>query len=318
MSIGIKREGRKAEQKLISGWHNDKTQNYLDTLLRRTLGAPESVDTHTFPDYFTLRDLERMGNFRVRFTDNLLQHLRVMKHRDDWFRPTVYIFQHANVLKKLSESGPTDDFKKLAKEGLMTMALLMPPDQRPWFDSAIWLNERLDGEQMIDRTIGTQWRSYPSHRSHQASNYDYWQRRLLILEEEFNNASPSRIRAWWYDARKGRDWALLWVQLCGFGFAIAAFLLAAVSTLVAALQAVEANRYAQQANTLALLANEYASNASTLDANQADPMTTFTTILVTGVTNFISTNVNQINYNQATPAVGAREAMAVITAEPSL
>lgn len=216
------------------------------------------------------------------------------------------------------KSGPTDHFKKLAKEALMTMALLIPPDQRPWIDNARWLNEKLDGEQMIDRTIGTQWRSYPSHRSHQASNYDYWQKRLLILEEEFNNVSPSRIRAWWYDARKGRDWALLWVQLCGFGFAIAAFLLAAVSTLVAALQAVEANRYAQQANTLASLANEYASNASTSDANQADPMTTFTTILVTGVTNFISTNVNQVNYNQATPAVGAREAMAVITAEPSL
>jgi hypothetical protein len=138
------------------------------------------------------------------------------------------------------------------------------------------------------------------------------------LEEEFNNVSLSRIRVWWYDARKARGWALLLVQLCGFAFPIAAFVLAAVSTLVAALQALEANRYAQQANALPSLANEYASNASASDANQEDPMTTFTTILVTGVTNLISTNVNQINYNQPTPAVGAREAIAVFTAEPSL
>lgn len=91
------------EAKNTLGCSLGSAQRYLDASLRRILGAPKPVDTHTFPDYFTLRDLERMGNFNVRFTDNLLQHLRVVKHRHDWFRPTVYIFQHANILKTLSE-----------------------------------------------------------------------------------------------------------------------------------------------------------------------------------------------------------------------
>lgn len=206
------------------------------------------------------------------------------------------------------------------------MALLIPQNQNQvtpgWFDGAIRRNEREDGKDVVDKQIGTQWETYPSHRTRRVSNYYYWHNRLLILEEEFNNVSTWSLKSWWYDGRKGRVWVSFWIEICGFTLAMLALVLAVASTFVAALQAVEANRYAQEANTLASLANEYASNANTSDAaNTGDPTTTFTTILLAGTTNFISTNVNQINnhgraLSECTPVVGARELVAAVTSEP--
>ncbi len=57
----------------------------------------------SFAGFFTLRDLDRMGRFHIRWTNNILEHLRVSRHRDDHFRPTLYMFQQARALDKLTE-----------------------------------------------------------------------------------------------------------------------------------------------------------------------------------------------------------------------
>lgn len=85
------------------GWCLESVQQYLHVAIREILGESEhGFDDRMFPAYFTLGDLEYMGNFNIVFTDNLLQHLRVVKQRDKFFKPTVYIFQHGTILEKLS------------------------------------------------------------------------------------------------------------------------------------------------------------------------------------------------------------------------
>ncbi|KAI1349151.1 hypothetical protein F5Y01DRAFT_327683 [Xylaria sp. FL0043] len=319
-----RRQGSGKQQGEDEGWYLESMDQYLHVTIRRILGRAEVTDyDRMFPGHFTLRDLVYMGNFNIVFTPNLLQHLRVTKPRDKSFRPIIYVFQNAVILEELSRTGPTTAYKRLAREALMTMALLIPHDQDSpgWFRYAREQNRKKEGAYMVDSQVGEQWRTF---RSRRVSEFHYWQKRLLILEEEFETVSTWNLRTWWYDRRKGRDWGSFWIQICGFILAIGALLLAVTSTLIAALQGVQANHYAEEANTLASLANEYASNASTLDALQTnEPTTTYTAILLAGTTNFISTNINQINNNdcslaQSTPIVAAREVMvACTTTEPS-
>jgi len=51
-----------------------------------------------FPDYFTLCSISRLVGFKVEWTYNLLDHLRIRKPRQDGFSTHIYIFHHATVL----------------------------------------------------------------------------------------------------------------------------------------------------------------------------------------------------------------------------
>jgi hypothetical protein len=201
----------------------------------------------------------------------------------------------------LTRSGRSDPFenysaayKERAMEALKTMALLVPRDSHvpKWFGRALSMHA------LLDEQVGQQWRNWDSRR---VSQFKYYRSRLLRLEKEFENASPWSVNALWHDRRDGRTYITFWLQPCGVFLALIALALAVASALVAVIQAIEANDYAREANRLASLANEYASNASTIDASKTeDPIITFTTIVLAGTTNFISSNVKQNNINSIT------------------
>ncbi|KAH7324567.1 hypothetical protein B0I35DRAFT_475803 [Stachybotrys elegans] len=313
---------------LSKGWYLESFGQYLHLSCRQILGQSDmATDDRLFAEYFTLDDIRRIGHFRIIFTDSLFQHLRIVRRRDRSFRPTVYFFRHASILEHLSDHGPTEWYRKLARETLLTMALLVPGDpafgQSVWFKRVIKESSANENDLPVDAAIGEQLRRFQSWQARRVSNFDYWKKRLLILEEEFQSTSTWSITSWWYDRRKGREWVAFWIQLIGFILALVALILAVVSALVAALQAIDANDYARQANGLASLANEYASNASTSDSADVNATTTvftFTTIQLAGTTTFIGTNINQINNVNSFPTIGGNGGAEIMpaTATPSL
>ncbi|GAP91694.1 hypothetical protein SAMD00023353_6900560 [Rosellinia necatrix] len=304
-------------------------QSFISTILlwQGPQGAKDFDYDCSFPAYFTLRDLNLMGRFYIRWTNNILSHLRVVRYRDDHFRPTLYVFQQARVLERLAINGP-DWYRPVAEEALLTMGLLVPMHgvSPKWFDYCCrnnqknvhqpgnrlpkfvmaallwgqpWLPPQLGGllpPCNIDLKVNCQSARLQTRR---VGEFRIFQRRLLALREDFDNTSPWSVSAWWYDKRKGREAASFWATICSFLFTLVALLLAAVSTLIAILLASEANDYARTGNSLASLANNYASNASTDAAKTAEAVTTFTTIHITGTTNYISSNINQINNSPA-------------------
>ncbi len=215
----------------------------------------------------------------------------------------------------------------MAVDALRTMGLLVPADEcNPrWFDECRAKNQKHGNpghprQCHIDEMVKNQ---SPRLKSRRVTEFRWFQKRLLALEEAFEDVSPWSVGAWWHDKRKGRDVATFWATVCGFLCALVALLLAGVSALVATLQANEANRYAQTANSLAVLANEYASNASTDAAKTAEAITTFTTIHIAGTTNFIGSSVNQLNNGACLSLVGscnmpAEELVAVPAPGPAL
>jgi hypothetical protein len=55
-----------------------------------------------FSSLLTLLDLKRLRGFRIRSTDNLLDHLSIQKHAEG-FKSIISIYYHAMVLKELSK-----------------------------------------------------------------------------------------------------------------------------------------------------------------------------------------------------------------------
>ncbi|GAB1312034.1 hypothetical protein MFIFM68171_02244 [Madurella fahalii] len=305
-------------------------QNFIRTILlwQGPQGVKDFDYDRSFPTYFTLRDLNLMGRFHIRWTNNILSHLRVSRYRvPDHFRPTLHVFQQARVLEKLAINGP-DWYRPTAKEALLTMGLPVPRDEinPEWFDYCCrnnqknayqpdspllkfvvatllwaqpWLPQQLK-ELLPPCNIDLKVKDQSARlKTRRVGEFRIFQSRLLTLKEDFDNASPWSVSAWWYDKRKGRDVASLWATICSFLCALVALILAAVSALIAILLASEANGYARTGNSLASLANDYASNASTDAAKSVEAITTFTTIHIAGTTNYISSNINQINNNAA-------------------
>jgi hypothetical protein len=77
------------------------TSSLEDIIQRWTLVPPAFSNTarRKFPDTLNVSDLERVTNFRIVWTDDLMNHL-VLDDR------VIYIYYHVSVLKRVGESVP--------------------------------------------------------------------------------------------------------------------------------------------------------------------------------------------------------------------
>ena len=50
----------------------------------------------------------------------------------------------------------------------------------------------------------------------QLSSYPIYQQRLLLIQQRYDNAKPSRPKQWWYDRRRRLEWAGLWIAVMVF------------------------------------------------------------------------------------------------------
>ncbi|KIW85372.1 hypothetical protein Z517_00762 [Fonsecaea pedrosoi CBS 271.37] len=242
----------------------------------------------TFTRIFTLREMERLGDFEIHFTQNLFNHLYVEKYteqRANWrrlkfswkkFRPIVYVFQYATLLAQL-KTNDLGNHRELIDETLSTLGLLIPQDEHSqrWFSKRWNKSKRIDGLYAVDRAAGRQ-----NARSRRIRDFHHWRARLLILEKEFDDTSPQTPLAWWHDRRRGRDWATFWCSV-----------LASVIALVAFILAICATWYGKKSVDQAVIANVYASIASS-SAAAAASLSSQSSMAGNASTSFAATTVN--------------------------
>ncbi|KAK5651604.1 hypothetical protein OQA88_11877 [Cercophora sp. LCS_1] len=147
-------------------------------------------------------NLQRIAGVEIKWTDNLLDHLK-MKSDDQ----VVLIFRHAAFHKaqKYSEMYPPE----FIDETLKTLALLFPQDKkntRSWFKKTSWTsNLPLDGHLVKCGILGAERRRF--------DNFRFWHDRLVILKQVYDEARPQSISQWWYDRRHPTEWYTVWTAV---------------------------------------------------------------------------------------------------------
>ncbi|KAM0380101.1 hypothetical protein ACHAO7_002752 [Fusarium culmorum] len=145
---------------------------------------------------FTARNLCRIAGLDIVWTDNLADHLRLT---DDDRR--VHIFHHASFLHVQQQRFTIlhEYLMSLADETLQTLALLFPSsdvETRKWFSqlSEAGLDKRAIqcGQLKTDRR--------------QTERFRFWNDRLVVLKQVFDEAQPKSLSQWWYDRRNGVQW----------------------------------------------------------------------------------------------------------------
>ncbi|KAK5655570.1 hypothetical protein OQA88_5501 [Cercophora sp. LCS_1] len=158
------------------------------------------------PRIFTAKNLVSIGGMKIRWTNNLVDHLLLSD--DD---QTVLVFHHVAFLQH------HDSFKKgilpdgLASEALRTLALLFPTaghKSRKWLETQATPNEPIDP---LLTKLGT-----PRAHDRRFERFTFWHDRLVILKQAFDESSPRGWRQWWNDRRNSVQWYTFWVAIWVF------------------------------------------------------------------------------------------------------
>ncbi|KAH6980077.1 hypothetical protein EDB82DRAFT_278293 [Fusarium venenatum] len=143
---------------------------------------------------FTARNLCRIAGLDIVWTDNLVDHLRLT---DDDQR--VHIFHHASFLYVQQQSSDSLLPKGLADETLQTLALLFPSsdvETRKWFSQL--------SDTGLDKRVIQCGQLKTDHR--QTERFRFWNDRLVVLKQVFDEAQPKSLSQWWHDRRNGVQW----------------------------------------------------------------------------------------------------------------
>ncbi|KAK4448503.1 hypothetical protein QBC34DRAFT_381068 [Podospora aff. communis PSN243] len=154
---------------------------------------------------FTARHLVSIGGLKIRWTNNLMDHLRLSD--DD---RAVFIFHNAEFLRYqscLSDQIFPDD---LISETLRTLTLLFPQNDRK---TRRWLSKQIS-EHSLDPSISRCGNAWAQDRRFE--NFYFWHDRLVILKQNFDDASPRKLSQWWGDRRNSAQWYTFWVAILVF------------------------------------------------------------------------------------------------------
>ncbi|KAI1085333.1 hypothetical protein F5B20DRAFT_521903 [Whalleya microplaca] len=189
-------------------WEEDS----LKDLVKEQFSESQVLDTHNvrLSKSFNAWAINVIGGLRIRFTDNLADHLLLVD--DD---TKVLIFHHVSFLECQQRSLFPQG---LVEEILRTLALLFPQSEfsslrrgrnhrRVWFrkicpnvkqykiDPRIILCGSLRAE---DRHI---------------ERFNFWRDRLIILKQAYDESTPKTASQWWHDRRNGERWSTFWVAI---------------------------------------------------------------------------------------------------------
>ncbi|KAF4631367.1 hypothetical protein G7Y89_g6763 [Cudoniella acicularis] len=157
---------------------------------------------------FNARILERIASVKIRWTSNLADHLR-MRDEDT----VVEIFHNASFLKLHQHCQTQEQVlpSEFLDETLKTLALLMPEhdkDTEKWFKKH-QAKVQKQGKLPLDPLVRECGQLKAEQRN--IESFNYWQERLAILKQVFDEAEPKNIKQWWHDRRKLVQWSTFWV-----------------------------------------------------------------------------------------------------------
>lgn len=195
--------------------------------------APKmSCEGGKLPRAFNAWTIETVGGIRVKFTDNLADHLLLVE--DD---SAVLLFHHASFLEcqdteyeertsqmclKPANCNSSSSILPggLAGETLSTLALLFPQAE---FSSArgcertkrVWLKRLYEKSEktncIVDKRLIRCGNLNASER--QVKNFKFWRDRLVVLKQAYDEATPSTLSQWRHDRRNGVQWYTFWVAV---------------------------------------------------------------------------------------------------------
>jgi hypothetical protein len=172
----------------------------LKEFLAAWFGEPQVLNNSNikFEKTFTAYNMERIAGIKIRWTDNLADHLRMVDENDT----TIAVFHHAFFLSRTkSNIYPAG----LIAETLRTLALLFPQHD-PLTQKHL---QRLAASSVFDPHVRRCGQLRLGER--QIENYHFWHDRLVILKQAYDQSRPSTLWQWWYDRRNGVQWYTFWV-----------------------------------------------------------------------------------------------------------
>ncbi|KAI4666198.1 uncharacterized protein J4E88_010493 [Alternaria novae-zelandiae] len=162
-------------------------------------------------------NIERMSGIEVLWTDNLLDHLRLVEGDKK-----LCVFHHASFLRKMMAIESSIFPDGLIEETLDTLALLFPESDRK---TKRWLSMkgRANSAQMpIDSTLAECGRYRPGHPSRRLERFQFWRDRLVLLGEAVEEATPTSkalLKAL-KDSKKGDHWLNSWIAIVAIGLTL--------------------------------------------------------------------------------------------------
>lgn len=153
-----------------------------------------------FENTFNAYSLKRIAGIKVKWTNNLIDHLRIIEADEK----TVEVFPHVSFLKhatnQLFPAGLLD-------ETLRTLTLLFPPHE----PSTETLIQKLDENNLVDKQLTSCTPLRLGDR--QIETYVFWHDRLILLKQAFDQSRPATLSQWWHDRRNGVQWYTFWVAV---------------------------------------------------------------------------------------------------------
>ena len=158
-----------------------------------------------WPSSLNAFTLERIGGFKIVWTDHLADHLYLNEDMD-----AISVYHHVQVLRGLQQDKSTEQAlpELLLLETLQTLALIISRanrDCKKWFDKV----HSYSGAD-IDRAAGDvellPWARCPE-------KYKYWGQRLSVIRDAYNASEPKDLGQWWHDRRRKVQWYTFWVAI---------------------------------------------------------------------------------------------------------
>ncbi|PVH96274.1 hypothetical protein DM02DRAFT_569914 [Periconia macrospinosa] len=183
----------------------DSEQTDLKTLLATYFkGSSTDSEKIKFETEMTAFNITRYTGLKIRWTDNLADHLRLIENDKE-----LCIFHHITFLKRQIDSPIFPAY--LAKETLQTLALLFPRYDR---DTEKWLKPKLSTSgdaARLDKELLSCDRVMPEDR--RAEKFKFWREELITLKEKFDTPRPTSIVQFWYDRRNKVQWYTFWIAV---------------------------------------------------------------------------------------------------------
>ncbi|KAH7086730.1 hypothetical protein FB567DRAFT_526117 [Paraphoma chrysanthemicola] len=153
-----------------------------------------------FERTFTARSIDCIAGIRIRWTDNLADHLRMLDPDDK----TIAVFHHASFLKRQQNDLFPGGF---IEEMRRTLTLLFPQHDRVL---QTWLQTQKK-QYTIDGQLAENGQLRLDER--QLNNFRFWHDRLVILKQAYDESRPATLSQWWHDRRNSVQWYTFWVAI---------------------------------------------------------------------------------------------------------
>ncbi|OAL06617.1 hypothetical protein IQ06DRAFT_288493 [Phaeosphaeriaceae sp. SRC1lsM3a] len=181
-------------------WNDCDPKQIMHDAFKKTFLGPSETKIRLEKD-FTAFNLQRIADFRICWTDNFADHLRVVD--DD---RVVAIFHHASFLHR--QRGNTLFPAGLVDETILTLALVFPKHDKQGIK---WLRGehacgKIDGRLKHCNSLRFEDRNI--------ENFQFWGSRLVALKQILDEPRSINLKQRWYDRRDGYAWYTFWIALC--------------------------------------------------------------------------------------------------------